>query len=207
MKKTVCAMVLVCVLLVSLTAGAAAQTVEPLMPGLLRELVAGKTFIAAMEGYACDEAMEKATLYFRISEQETYKAEDVKALQTGDTLVVGGSDFVIQAIEQDEFGYYLTGEDFSIFLSANDDGLYYAVGDTEERFYRTICSIEIPASADLLFLDWSDPEADDPTELTLKDLLTRYANEEIHSMEDNTEITFDENGKLVSILYRYSPWN
>ena len=56
-------------------------------------------------------------------------------------------------------------------------------------------------------MDWSDPEAETPTELTLKDLVTRYENNEIHSIPDNTQITFDADGKLVEVKYTYSPWN
>ena len=43
--------------------------------------------------------------------------------------------------------------------------------------------------------------------MTLKDLVTMRMNDEIFSSEDNTEITFDENGRLIEIVYRYTPWN
>lgn len=207
MKKTVCVVALVCALLLTLTMGASAQTVQPLMPEGLRELVAGKTFIACMEGFASDLEKEHATLYFQICEQETYRAEEIEALAAGDTLIVGGEEFAIQAVAQDEFGYEITGEWYSIFLYKNDGGLYYAVTDTENRFYKNVFGIEVPASEELRFLDWGDPEADEPTVLTLRDLIARFESDDLHSTADNTEITFDENGKLIQLLYRYSPWN
>ena len=125
----------------------------------------------------------------------------------GDTILVGGDSFEIKEISQDEFGYQLNSEYYTIFAYKNDEGKYTIVTDTENRFYATVVSIEGPAPADLRFVDWSDPEAEAPTELTLKDLVTRYENNEIHSIPDNTQITFDADGKLVEVKYTYSPWN
>jgi len=207
MKKTISVLALICVLLVSLTVPASAQTVAPVFPEALPQLVAGKTFIAYANGFACDEEMEHVTLYFQICEQESYAAEEVEALQPGDTILVGEAEFEIKEIKQDEFGYEFISDSYSIFVSKNEDGLYNAVTDTENRFYRNLFAIEVPAPSNMVFLDWSDPEAEAPTELTLKDYVNRYINDEINSTPDNTEITFDENGNLTTVTYRYSPWN
>ena len=206
MKKTLWFLMMTCMLLMTVTA-ASAQTAAPVIPELLRDLVAGKTFIARMEGYASDEEMEHATLYFQVCEQESYKPEEIEALQAGDTILIGGAPFVIKEIKQDEFGYEFTGESYTIFLSKNEKGLYNAVTDTENRFYKNVFAIEVPAASSLRFLDWSDPEAEAPVKMTCKDLLTRYMNNEIHSTEDNTEIAFDADGNLTEVIYRYSPWN
>lgn len=207
MKKTICILTLICMLLSCFAVTASAETVQPLMPDILRELLAGKTFIAQMDGYSSDEAMEHVTLFWQICEQEEYPAEEVEALAVGDTILVGGDSFEIKEISQDEFGYQLNSEYYTIFAYKNDEGKYTIVTDTENRFYATVVSIEVPAPADLRFVDWSDPEAEAPTELTLKDLVTRYENNEIHSIPDNTQITFDADGKLVEVKYTYSPWN
>ena len=206
MKKTLWFLMMTCMLLMTVTA-ASAQTAAPVIPELLRDLVAGKTFIARMDGYASDEEMEHSTLYFQVCEQESYKPEEIEALQAGDTILIGGAPFVIKEIKQDEFGYEFTGESYTIFLSKNEKGLYNAVTDTENRFYKNVFAIEVPAASSLRFLDWSDPEAEAPVKMTCKDLLTRYMNNEIHSTEDNTEITFDADGNLTEVIYRYSPWN
>ncbi len=44
------------------------------------------------------------------------------------------------------------------------------------------------------------PEAEAPAGLTLKGPLTRPPDEDIHFTEDNTEITFDEEGNLTVVL-------
>lgn len=207
MKKTVSALALVCMLLAAMTSAVSAQRVEPIMPEMLRSVLAGKTFIASMDGYGCDEEFEHVTLSFQICEQETYTAEEIEALAAGDVLIVGGEEFVVKKINTDEYGIELTGEWYSLFLSKNDEGLYTAVTDTENRFYKNLFGIEVPAPKDLRFVDWSDPEAEEPTVLTLRDLMIRRMNDEIYSSPDNTEITFDAEGRLSEVVYRYSPWN
>ena len=57
-----------------------------------------------------------------------------------------------------------------------------------------------------IFRDFSDPEAEEPTDRTLNDFL-KMVSEEVSFNEDNTEITFDENGHLAVLLYKYTPWN
>ena len=136
MKKTLIALFLISALLISMTAGAYADTVEPIVPEALRNLVAGKTFTAFIDGFASDEDMEKATLYLQICEQETYVADEIESLEAGDILQTGSDEFLIKAISQDEFGYELTGEYNTLYLYKNEAGYYYAVTETENRFYK-----------------------------------------------------------------------
>ena len=100
MKKTICILTLICMLLSCFAVTASAETVQPLMPDILRELLAGKTFIAQMDGYSSDEAMEHVTLFWQICEQEEYTAEEVEALAVGDTILVGGDSFEIKETSQ-----------------------------------------------------------------------------------------------------------
>jgi len=207
MKNRLWALALICALLMAMTAAASADTVKPVGSELQRSVLAGKTFIGRMEGYVSDEEMEHATLYFQICEPENYAAQEVEALKAGDVIVVGGDNFEIKEVKQDENGYELVGEYYTVFAYKNEDGAYYLVTDTENRFYKDVFGFGVTVPEDFKFLDWSDPEAEQPTELTLHDLLVKYSNEEIHSTEDNTEFSFDENGALTQVVYRYSPWN
>ena len=120
MKKTLCIFALICVLLVSLTVSASAQTVEPLMPELLRQVLAGKTFTARMDSYFFDESMKHIVLGFQICEKETYPAEAIEALKPGDTILVGGAEFLIKEFKQEDFGYEAVGETYSIILTKNN---------------------------------------------------------------------------------------
>ena len=208
MKKIAAISMIMCLLL--LCAAACAQTVEPVVPEALRTLLAGKTFKARMDGYGWGtEDMSDAKIVWQICERETYPAEAVEALKEGDTLVVGGDRFVIKTIEQQDWGYDLTSVDgwYDLTLTKNEDGRYWAITDTENSFYTNLFQVEVPVPEDMQFLDQSDPEAEEPTVLTVKDLLERAMNEELHLDETNTTITFDEEGRLMSVHYTYAPWN
>lgn len=205
MKRLISLLILAGLFLV-LAGTASALTTKPVMPELLHDLVAGKTFKARMEGYATDEEMKNVTLYFSVYEQESYLADEVENLAVGDTIVIGGDDFVIQKIETDETGYKMTGL-YTIYLSKNDKGLYTAITDTENRFYKNVFSFEVQAAPDFKFLDSGDPEAEKPVELTIKELIDRYSDEQLNSMEENTVITFDDDGLVKQLEYLYTPWN
>lgn len=205
MKRWISLLILAGLFLV-LAGTASALTTKPVMPELLHDLVAGKTFKARMEGYATDEEMKNVTLYFSVYEQESYLADEVESLAVGDTIVIGGDDFVIRKIETDETGYKMTGL-YTIYLSKNDKGLYTAITDTENRFYKNVFSFEVQAAPDFKFLDSGDPEAEKPVELTIKELIDRYSDEQLNSMEENTVITFDDDGLVKQLEYLYTPWN
>ncbi|MBQ9009507.1 MAG: hypothetical protein IJ088_09285 [Clostridia bacterium] len=194
-------------LLLGLMGSASALTTKPVMPQMLHDLVAGKTFKARMDGYVTNEDRTKVTLSFTVCEQESYLAEEVERLTVGDTLVIGGEDFVIMQMEPDETGYKLTGEGYSVYLINNGKGIYTAITDTENRFYKTVFSIEVPVTDGFRFLDYGNPEATEPTELSVTDLLDRYSGEQMTSTEENTVIVFDADGNLNRVEYHYTPWN
>ena len=66
---------------------------------------------------------------------------------------------------------------------------------------------EVQAAPDFKFLDSGDPEAEKPVELTIKELIDRYSNEQLNSSEENTVITFDDAGMVKQLEYLYTPWN
>ena len=206
MMKRLISLLILAGLFLALAGTASALTTKPVMPEMLHDLVAGKTFKARMEGYATDEEMKNVTLYFSVYEQESYLADEVENLAVGDTIVIGGDDFVIRKIETDETGYKMTGL-YTIYLSKNDKGLYTAITDTENRFYKNVFSFEVQAAPDFKFLDSGDPEAEKPVELTIKELIDRYSDEQLNSMEENTVITFDDDGLVKQLEYLYTPWN
>ena len=83
MKKIVA--LLCAVLLLSVSCAAMAQTVYTLPAEILRPLLAGKTLTATVNGYTTN-SKGLSTLYISLFEKAHFAAEDVKALQAGDTL-------------------------------------------------------------------------------------------------------------------------
>ena len=187
---------------------ASGKTVQPVMPEAFRALVAGKTFTARLMGYGWGDDPDSAVLTWQISEREAYPAEEIESLQPGDTIVAGGERIPVASVRWDEWGCVVSdAAEWSVLnLSKRDDGLYVATTDTDNPFWRPVFTIEVPADASLRYLDWSG-DTEEPVELTVRELKARLAGDEIFLDENNTEITFDEDGNLSVILQRYSPWN
>ena len=79
--------------------------------------------------------------------------------------------------------------------------------DTDYPFWTDVFTVTVPLEKDIRFLDWSDPEnLEEPVKLGFEELLDHLLNQTDFDPY-NTKVTFDENGKLVELLYSYSPWN
>ncbi len=210
MKKKSFALLLAAMLAFALAAGA--ETLRPEMSVLLRELVAGKTFRnVRLTGCVMEDGAGRATLTFALCERERFPAAQVEALVPGDTIVAGGDIYTVRSVMDDEWGRIVNegdpDEGCLIFDRHEEDGVYTATTDTDNPMWQTAVSITCEADGSLVYLDFSDPEDDEPIVLGFGELMRRIENEEIFLDENNTTITFDENGKLTELLQTYSPWN
>ena len=208
-KRGVCGLAAACMLALSV-GSVSAQTVRPLVPEDYKSLVAGKTFTASLNGYGWGEDItDNLQMTWRISERETYAAETIESLQPGDELYAGNGRYTVGKIEQDEWGYVVTDEEGWTTLSfiKGEDGRYRATTENDNPFWTGVFTVEVQVSDSLRYLDWSDPEAEAPVELTVRELMERVSADEILLDENNTQITFDEEGRLSVVLQQYSPWN
>ena len=201
---------LVCALVLCMSAAAAAQTAEPAPSELLKKMVAGQTFTARLTGYGWGGG-DVIELTWLLCEREKYSAEEIEALQPGDQIVAGGTSYPVHTIIADEWGFFINEGDSQgadvLILTKNDSGEYTATNETDNPFWLGTVTVEVLANPDAPYLDWSNPEAEQPVALTLKDMIERVSNDAIFLDENNTEITFDAEGNLESVLQRYSPWN
>lgn len=203
MKKLVA--LLCAVLLLSVSCAAMAQTVCTLPAEMLRPILAGKTLTATVNGFSTN-SNGLATLYISVYEKAHFAAEDVKALQVGDTLFDTGMELIIKAIEADETGYTLTGEwDEVKYLYPDENGDYYMVDDTEHTLWRNAFQVECYVADGFEFVDASKEEAE-PVVLTAEDLIAAYDSPKPF-LPDNMQITFDGNCRVARVTYLYSPWN
>lgn len=208
--------ILFALILVLTAAAACAKDVNPLPSETLKGLLAGKTFNARVSGYgfAEDENGNGYTdvwLSFTICERDRYTAEDIQSLEVGDKLILGiRSPYDVLDITTDEYNYVTLNDKTewyeNLVLYPEEDGTYVSANATENPYWHDILSFEIEADDSMIFRDFSDPEAEEPTDRTLNDFL-KMVSEEVSFNEDNTEITFDENGHLAVLLYKYTPWN
>ena len=111
-------------------------------------------------------------------------------------------------VARDEFGATVKGsneEDYSLWKT--EEGTYIVTTVPDYPLYTEIFTVTVPLEKDISFLDWSDPEnLDGPVKLGYDELLELLL-EGTSFAPYNTRVTFDENGKLIELLYNYSPWN
>lgn len=210
MKKLMamlCALVLVCC-----AAGALAdKVVKPAASETLKALIGGKSFQAAITGCKVtgEDEDAKFTLTVTVCERDRFDAALIDSLEVHDVLWFGnGTGLSVMELERDEYGVTIKdGFDNVYIFTRNEDGFYTAATDTENPMWTEIFTISVPLEKDISFLDWSDPEnLDEPVKKGYEELID-LLNADTSLTPDNTKLTFDENGKLVELLYTYSPWN
>ena len=209
MKKTMA--VLCALLLICFAVTASADLYRPETPELLRTLIGGKTFTAAVTGLESTGEDEDTTFTVSVTvcERDRFDAAVIDKLAAGDILVFGnGTGAMITEAAADEFGVTAADGEGSVYsFSKTEDGSYIVSTDGDFPFYTEIFTVKVSLPKDIRFLDWSDPENHDgPVELGFDELLDHLL-EGTDFAPYNTQVTFDENGKLVEFLYNYSPWN
>ena len=209
---------ILCVLL--LTCFAAAASAEAPVSNLYRPntsetfkaLIGGKSFEAGITGWesAGEDEDAKFTIAITVYERDRFDAAVIESLAEHDILCFGdGTVCMVMEVIRDAFG--VTVKDgfhngYSFFKTEDGDA-YIAATDTDNPFYTEVFTVKAPLEKDVIFLDWSDPEnLEEPVKLGFDELLDHLL-EGTSFAPYNTRVTFDENGKLVELLYNYSPWN
>ena len=208
--KKQAAALLLCAALTALALPSFAQTVRPGPSGLVRQMVAGKTFPARLVGYTWSGDAADMSLTFTLCEAETFSAEQIDALQNGDTVTVGGFPYEVYTVSREEGQVVVnSGLEYTdtLVFRLQDSGVYTAFTETDVPYWRDSVAVECLVSPDAVFLDWGDPDAALPLTSPMETLMDRLMDDAILLTPDNTEITFDEEGRLSVLLYRYSPTN
>lgn len=208
MKKGIallCALLLVCV---SLTAFA--QTVRPQTSPLILQLLAGNTFTVRLNGCTfSEEDMSDAMLSITIYEHDEFAAEDIQKLQVDDEIIYGDlSKAPVLSVLADEFGITINAETSytAVFFYELENGSCIAIDDDEHGHWHEVFTLSVPADSSVIYRDWSDPEADEPTDRPFAELVEDIANDVLF-YEENTNVTFDDDGRLIIVQRNYSPWN
>ena len=215
MKKltsVLCALLLICLAVAASAEAPVSNLYKPNTSETFKALVGGKSFEAKIAGYESIGQDEDArfTLSIAICERDRFDPAVIENLAEHDILRFGdGTAIVVMEVERDEFGVTVkdgTGSSYS-FFKTEDGQAYIATTETDNPFYTEIFMINVPLEKDISFLDWRDPEnINEPVKLGFDELLDHLLNGTDFAPY-NTKVTFDENGKLVEVLYTYSPWN
>ena len=212
MTAILCALLLICFMVAASAEAPVSNLYKPNTSETFKALVGGKSFeagITHIESTGEDEDA-KFTITITVYERDRFDAEVIENLAEHDILCFGdGTAFMVMEVIRDEFGVTVKdgfNNGYS-FFKAEDGDAYLAATDTEHPFYTEVFTVKVPLEKDVSFLDGSDPEnLNAPVKLGFDELLNHLL-EGTSFAPYNTKVTFDENGKLVELLYTYSPWN
>ncbi len=215
MKKLtaiLCALLLICLTAAAYAEAPVSNLYRPNTSETLKALLGGKSFDAGITGWesAGEDEDAKFTLTITVFERDRFDPAVMENLEEHDIICFGdGTAIMVMEVTRDEYGVIVTdgyGNGYS-FFKAEDGDAYIAATDTENPFYTEIFTVKAPLEKDISFLDWSDPEnLEAPVKLGFDELIP-LIQDETNFAPYNTRVTFDENGKLVELLYNYSPWN
>ena len=214
MKKIItlmCALVLACLATIAAAEAPASKLYKPNTSETIKALIGRKSFDASITDWRSTGEDEDAVIAISVTvcERDRFDPEAIDQLVERDIIrFSNGTAFMAMEVIRDEFGVIVTdgsGDSYSFFK--DKDGTYIATTDTDYPFWAEVFSIKVPVGKDISFLDWSDPEnLEGPVKLGYDEFLNHLLDETSFT-PNNTRLTFDENGKLVEILYNYSPWN
>ena len=212
MTAILCALLLICFMVAASAEAPVSNLYKPNTSETFKALVAGKSFEAGITGWesAGEDEDAKFTILITVYERDRFDPAVIENLAEHDILCFGdGTAFMVMEVIRDEFGVTVKdgfNNGYS-FFKAEDGDAYLAATDTEHPFYTEVFTVKVPLEKDVSFLDGSDPEnLNAPVKLGFDELLNHLL-EGTSFAPYNTKVTFDENGKLVELLYTYSPWN
>ena len=211
MMAVLCALLLICTAITALAEPGVSNLIRPRTSETLKALIGGKSFTAAVTGLEStgEDEDTKFTVLVTVCERDEFDAALIENLAAGDILFFGdGTAAMTMEVTADEFGVTATGGNGDLYsFTRTEDGNYIASTDGDYPFYTEVFTVKVALEKDISFLDWSDPEnLDEPVKLGF-DALLDHLLEGTNFAPYNTQVTFDEDGKLVELLYNYSPWN
>lgn len=191
------------VLCLAMAGAACAETLQPNPATLDIEKLTDR-FVTADVKFADG----KVTL--ELYETECFAKEAVEALKAGDVLVTDGEQVTVETAAPDgETGDFYINKDTEnqLLLCLNVETNCYEVVHTEEDdrvpFIHVGTLEDVQINEYVVFLDWSDPEAEAPLMYNGADL--------IKMLEDPNEAAFDvknvkvlfTNGNMPDLIWRY----
>ena len=211
MTAILCVLLMICSAVASFAEVPVSNLYRPNTSETFKALVGGKSFEAAVTEMTSvgEDEDAKFTLTLTVYERDRFDAAVIENLAKGDILSFGNETTVMaMEVARDEYGTTVTGGDNDEYsFWKTEEGTYIASAIPDYPLYSEVFTIKVPLEKDILFLDWSDPEnLDEPVKLGYDELLDLLL-EKTNFAPYNTKVTFDENGKLVELLYSYSPWN
>lgn len=137
---------------------------------------------------------------------DLYDLVDISMLKIGDTIVMGGEEVLITALDCDSNAEILIngGLDAGGYqLRTDENGVYYEIGYSDMKSWYPVGEAVIRVSADFVFTDSSDPDRGDVIYYP-GDFLTDQAGIEYFFVPQNTTVVI-EDGMITQMHRTYMP--
>ena len=169
---------------------------------------AGKTIVARLDAFNPET---KDSMWI-LREPIEFSAEEAEALTEGATLTLGETTETVSTVTTDEYGAIIVNDD--IELRKQENGNYRAY-QYESPFMKNGETVTATLTDSLVFVEGVDTETGEMLEenlnqtgadLTAKIQAEADAETGIGFKSDNVQLTFDAEGKLVTVERFYAPW-
>ena len=199
--KKIISLILALILILSVSA-AMAKTVEP--EDTETERLAGKTISATVGAY---DAEFTQTFTVTLYEEDRFDNDDIAALAVGDLLLAGGYPHVVREVTKSPDGDPMVicedGEEIVFTPAPDDDEMIARSTDDDRLFMHAFRVVHLPAAADIVLEDLSDPDSEEAVMTTgLEAILAVKEEKETTSIGFDfyaTTITLNENLEIVKI--------
>ena len=218
MKIVLCAMSMIV-----LCSSASADTITAMATEINPEHLEKTASYARILGYN----EETNALTVELIVPETFRRDEVLALQVGDSIYTGGQEILIRTIERHDDDSLIVINDENLSEHADDSVyLYQDPFDYNQNFkpeeyanytWTTLAVIDCPVTESLLFLDYIDEKATGdalrlPMVYTARELVDKMLSEQasdeyfVGLAIDNVYVVFDGEGNLATIQRYFVSW-
>ena len=204
-KKTI--LLLLCALMTAAASCACAKTLTPMPAHLNPDAVANRAVYVRLR--EIDWRAETVTV--ALCEAEVFAREDALALQPGDSLLAGGEDLAVSAVDVQLPAIFIDAGGDELTLWENADGDFECM-QYERKVFAVAGERTFELSDDLVFLDGIDPSTGEalalPTAHTLRELkaMLKDAQGDPGFAADNAYMVFDGEQEAVVLARFYVPW-
>ena len=162
--------------------------------------------ISFEEGNAYVDETDVMQLDVTVYDYDLYDMEDISNLKEGDTIVIQGTDVVVESLEVLESGLlFINGgmENGGYDLWNANGNFYFEHGFNDMKFYKALGEATLKVSEDFKFVDNSDWDKGEVV-YSFNDLLTADSGIMYNFTPNNTSVVI-ENGEVVSMTRIFTP--
>ena len=146
------------------------------------------------------------TMRITVYTYDLYDIVDIATLSGGDTILIRGSEVIVEALDRAENGDVLIngGLDMGGYeLRTDENTVYYETGYSDIKSWYELGTAELEVSENFVFTDSSDLDQE-PVTYTFDDLVSQHETlNDVFGPQSTTVIV--ENGYIISMERVYTP--